>query len=270
MSTPADAVMTTQFTPARRFRVNVKLNIRSAAKLSADRVSRAEPGEVLQVEAAVPGDSFHGQSQWYRLLGGQRFVWSGGVAADSAPVAPPPTNTGPMPDVDRRSDGTIKPLSPTGLKDVFGTFLSKPAKKAGFIDIDPTWVNDNTELLVVPALADLGFPKIRVHKKARAHFEAVFTEIDNAGLSDTLLSCGGTFVPRHIGRDVSRPFSSHSWGVAIDLNVDWNGYGQRPALRGQIGSLREIVPIFAAHGFAWGGDFTTPDGMHFELARRDA
>jgi hypothetical protein len=33
--------------------------------------------------------------------------------------------------------------------------------------------------------------------------------------------------------------------------------------------LIEIVPIFAAAGFAWGGHFSTPDGIHFELARQE-
>jgi hypothetical protein len=96
----------------------------------------------------------------------------------------------------------------------------------------------------------------------------VFAEIESSGLSAMLLSCGGTFVPRHIGRDVTKPFSSHSWGVAIDLNVDRNGHGQRPALSGEIGSVREIVPIVAAHSFECGGNFSTSDRMHFELARR--
>jgi hypothetical protein len=87
------------------------------------------------------------------------------------------------------------------------------------------------------------------------------------------LTYGGTYVPRHMGWTVGRPLSSHSWGVAIDINVDWNPYGGAPAPLGAVGSVRQIVSLFEAQGFAWGGRFTPDalrDGMHFELARTDA
>jgi hypothetical protein len=40
-----------------------------------------------------------------------------------------------------------------------------------------------------------------------------------------------------------------------------------PALVGQKGSVREIVPIANEFGFYWGGHFTRKDGMHFEIAK---
>lgn len=269
MTTSPDP-MRVAFSSPQPFRVNAKLNIRSAARLSAARVGQLEPGQLLQIQAALPGDTFKGQSLWYELVANAGYVWSGGVVQEvTSPPPPPPAASGPAPQVDRRADQTIQPLNTTDLMKVFGVFRFKPAQKQGFIDIEPEWIKDNTELLQVPALSELGFSSIRVHKKARPHFEAVFTEIAAAKLSDSLLSCGGTFVPRHIGRDVTKALSSHSWGVAIDLNVEWNGYGRRPTPGGEIGSLQGIAPIFAKHGFAWGGHFSTPDGMHFELARRD-
>lgn len=81
----------------------------------------------------------------------------------------------------------------------------------------------------------------------------------------------GLWVPRHKGWNPARGLSSHSWAIAIDLNAPWNGYGATPAPLGAHGSVRELVPFFAAEGFAWGGDFSPPyvDGMHFELARFD-
>ncbi|WP_175597229.1 M15 family metallopeptidase [Peristeroidobacter soli] len=251
------------------FRVNVKLNIRSAARLSAARIGRAEPGTRLEMQAALPGDTINGQGQWYELIAGQGFVWGGGVVRDVPPPTQPAEAAGPAPAVNRRADHTILPLSTTDLMRFFGQFRFREAAKKGFIDIEPEWIRENTELIPVPALAQLDFPNIRVHKKAARHFAAVFDEIAKAGLSDLLLSCAGTFVPRHISRDLDKPLSSHSWGVAIDLNAEWNGYGQRPAARNTPGSLQDVAPIFATYGFAWGGHFGTPDGMHFELARKD-
>jgi len=56
-------------------------------------------------------------------------------------------------------------------------------------------------------------------------------------------------------------WSTHSWGAAIDLSPRQNGYGIEPTLP------QEVVDIFAKHGAEWGGDWSTPDGMHFQWAR---
>ncbi|MGH3431465.1 MAG: M15 family metallopeptidase, partial [Thermocrispum sp.] len=54
--------------------------------------------------------------------------------------------------------------------------------------------------------------------------------------------------------------SLHTWGIAIDLNVAGNQ-------RGTAGEIdREVVRIFTRWGFAWGGDWSWTDPMHFELA----
>ena len=108
--------------------------------------------------------------------------------------------------------------------------------------------------------------------KAQASFLAAFEAIATADLGDRILTYGGTFVPRHKAWNPKRTLSSHTWGIAIDLNVAWNGYGVEPAAMGAHGSLRELVPAFEAQGFAWGGYFeplSARDGMHFELARLD-
>jgi hypothetical protein len=31
---------------------------------------------------------------------------------------------------------------------------------------------------------------------------------------------------------------------------------------------RRLIAIFRRHGFIWGGNFPTPDGMHFEYVGR--
>jgi len=58
--------------------------------------------------------------------------------------------------------------------------------------------------------------------------------------------------------------SNHSWGTAIDLNLNGvlDAYGDG---RLQIG-LRDIAPIFNDHGWFWGVEFRTEDAMHFEVS----
>jgi hypothetical protein len=112
---------------------------------------------------------------------------------------------------------------------------------------------------------------LTLNKKAAASFTRVFKAIDEAGMTVRILTCDGTWVPRHKGWDRNRGISSHSWGVTIDINARWNPYQTEAAAAGTHGSVRELVPYFAAEGFAWGGYFSPPytDGMHFELARYD-
>ncbi len=71
---------------------------------------------------------------------------------------------------------------------------------------------------------------------------------------------GGCFNFRH-KRAVSR-LSTHSWGIAIDIDPERNGLGDTtPALP------MWAVEIFKRYGWAWGGDFVgRKDPMHFQRA----
>lgn len=53
--------------------------------------------------------------------------------------------------------------------------------------------------------------------------------------------------------------SLHSWGLAIDVNAAWNGFGKTPTLSAG------FVKCFTDSGFDWGGEWKTKDGMHFQL-----
>ena len=73
-------------------------------------------------------------------------------------------------------------------------------------------------------------------------------------------------MPRYI-RGSATTLSNHAWGTAFDVNYRWNQLGHVPALKGEIGSVRELVPRAHQLGFYWGGHFSRRDGMHFEVAR---
>ncbi|MDZ7576060.1 MAG: M15 family metallopeptidase [Pseudotabrizicola sp.] len=64
--------------------------------------------------------------------------------------------------------------------------------------------------------------------------------------------------------------STHSYGIAFDLNADLGGYwrwSKRP--EGNAGPYlnripQDVVQVFERHGFIWGGKWHHFDGMHFE------
>ena len=55
-------------------------------------------------------------------------------------------------------------------------------------------------------------------------------------------------------------FSVHSWGAAIDILMQYGGYGKNPKNFPQF-----IVDAFTSRGFFWGGEWRSPDGMHFSV-----
>jgi hypothetical protein len=84
-----------------------------------------------------------------------------------------------------------------------------------------------------------------------------------------LFPLGGSVNWRTIA-GTNRP-SPHGWGIAIDLNPQYGGYWrwQKSPAAAFILNLRrsypgEIVKIFEAQGFIWGGKWSHYDLMHFE------
>lgn len=263
----AEPAIIQSFAAPREAVVAVKLNLRASPSRQGALRRRALPDQVLRVAGLVHGEDYLGESGWFQEAGSGLYFWAGGVRLRE-PV-PDPAVSPPM-RVNRRGDGTIRPLGNAELEQVFGRFSFRDVSGGAVEITDAVWQRN-----LVPfkpgRLVVLGCHHLQVHAKVLPAFTRVFQAIEATSLADRILGCGGTFVPRHKGWDSKRELSSHSWGVAIDLNVPWNGYGVEPALLGRTGCLRELVPLFAQEGFAWGGHFSgrDRDGMHFELARLD-
>jgi len=207
-------------------------------------------------------------------LARQLGVKTGDVCVVEIPHPGTGLSTSRAPDAQLAAAGHRAVLTEGKIKAVFGAFDHRDsATQPGAIRILPPWPKENLVEIMVPQLK--GLPhygnaafsgKFACHKKAAQSLVDAFAAIEQQGLKDKLLFWGGCHVPRHKSWDPKRGLSSHSWGIAIDLNVQWNGYNTPPAAKGRQGSVVEIVPLFESFGFAWGGYFSTCDGMHFEYA----
>jgi hypothetical protein len=154
---------------------------------------------------------------------------------------------------------------------VFGEFRFEPAgPDTDDIRILGNWREENIRPAVIPELAGVkgaaASGRIFVNRLVVEQVRALFAAWAAADLEDLLLTWEGSFAPRFV-RGSRTTLSNHAWGTAFDVNFDANRLGRLPALRGEKGSVRELVPIANAHGFYWGGHFTRSDGMHFEVAR---
>jgi hypothetical protein len=140
------------------------------------------------------------------------------------------------------------------LKATFGEFAYRPRSGVREIDIDPAFVDANMVTRRVPLLGN-----VTCHRAIIDDVAAALDELVEAGLGSWVnpAQYGGCFHARRIGTDRDR-LSSHSWGAAIDINVDLSLPGLGPV------PPDEMITIFGRNGFRWGGDFTTPDNHHWE------
>jgi hypothetical protein len=126
----------------------------------------------------------------------------------------------------------------------------------GTIQMERSWVRRNIVRARVPI-----FGEVMCHRLMIDQLRGALQEIQNRGLARLINTrdYGGCWSPRHIDFNPRKPLSMHSWGLAIDINVSTNQLGRTPTMDPR------IVQIFNRWGFAWGGRWHRPDGMHFEL-----
>jgi hypothetical protein len=164
---------------------------------------------------------------------------------------------------------------------LFGKFSYRPAPTSNNpegIIITDSWESKNIIRVNLPALSKATngqFTAMRFHKECEYQLVKMFERFEKEKLHTRILSYAGAFYPRYI-RGSRTQLSNHSWGTAFDINVPQNGLGKKPAMIGEIGCVRELVPIANECGFYWGGHFGLDsngkvigrmDGMHFEIAK---
>ncbi len=189
-------------------------------------------------------------------------------------IVPTPAGlTGSAPTVSAQSGDAPQWFDVPELNRYFGNFDYRTLRD-GSVQILGSWERDNIVTIDVPALDGIDTDGGKFSGQVRCHcliapaFANAFAEIAAApALRAKLLFWSGGFVPRHIGSNPSRSLSPHSWGVAFDINDEWNTWGTSGAAQGAVGSVAELRAVFEKWGFYWGGNFSKPDPMHFQFGR---
>lgn len=133
-------------------------------------------------------------------------------------------------------------------KDCFQKYGLAEAEKAMVLWDVPT----ELEIGVIPK-------RIYCNRDMQIPLTLAFKALIASGFVKELKTWDGCFcIRKKVGGTTS---SLHSWGVAIDVNAAWNGCGKKPTLSAG------FVKCFTDNGFDWGGVWSKPDGMHFQLKK---
>jgi hypothetical protein len=143
--------------------------------------------------------------------------------------------------------------------------LSLPETKARFgefafkdldgrdVQVGVSWIEESIIEAQIPIIG-----RVVCHRLIIDDLTAVMQQIIDVGLAREIDPelYGGCWAPRRINRNAN--LSRHAWGIAIDVNVDFEAAGLGPI------PSPGIIAAFERHGFRWGGRYPTPDNHHFE------
>ncbi|MEP6758351.1 MAG: M15 family metallopeptidase [Actinomycetota bacterium] len=143
---------------------------------------------------------------------------------------------------------------PILMKAVFGEFAAYPrSDNPAYLTMSPTWYDTHIATRSVPLLG-----RVTCNVELFPALVGALRDVARAGLGNEIHTYSGCYAARTVARSPTAPPSNHAYGAAIDINAPENPYGATPTMDPR------IVAIFKRWGFLWGGDYLTPDGMHFE------
>lgn len=161
-------------------------------------------------------------------------------------------------------DAMVDDLSPADTGSYVAGLAGSPlgsfsyvANPDGTVTPDAAWVAQYIRTEEVPVLG-----AVTCHVVMLPRLRGALADIERAGLAPTIdtRDFGGCYAPRFIERNPARGLSLHTWGIAVDLNVTGNQVGTPGTMD------PGVIAIFQRWGFVWGGLWSNPDPMHFELA----
>jgi|ERR1051326_1571647 len=182
-----------------------------------------------------------------------------GVTSEYTPQQQPSPSPSPSPKIDL--SGPIFTTNSPVVGQV--RWRLSPDNDVEYLD---DWDTLNIISVEIPQLRDVSNAnngKIQFNRLAADQLKAAWAEVESKGLLNRVLTWQGSLARKPVGNRLS----SHALGLAFDINYDYNPTGVVPALEDDVGSVRELVPIFQKYGFIWGGNWRVPDGGHFEVVR---
>lgn len=176
--------------------------------------------------------------------------------SDAVTALVPAGITARVVDVGSGFEGRRAPLvlSLAQVKERFGEPAYRPRDGVRDVDVNGAFISASIVSTTVPILGT-----VRCHRDIIDDLRGALNDIVAAGLAGTIdpSRYAGCFTARRIDTTGSS-LSHHTWGIALDINVDLSlpGLGPPPD--------PEVIAAFERHGFRWGGDFLMPDNHHFE------
>jgi hypothetical protein len=140
-----------------------------------------------------------------------------------------------------------------------------------YIELDPKWVSQNIIPVTLVNGSTLEFHKKYANQLAKA-FEVACRATgwtpENRSVGYCPQSSGGFVSRRSRAKDQQnlpveqRSIGGHAWGTNVDFGAAENPYGPGT---GKIRKYPAFINAMKQNGFIWGGDWSTPDDMHFEV-----
>lgn len=161
------------------------------------------------------------------------------------------------------------PPSQSNCFDIYGDFQVDNWKKQNIVRCDLSAFRSEFEHIVVGHKPDIkafvhenwfGF---YCHRLAEPKFQLAFKNIVDRKLANQIKTFDGCLNIRKMRHNDK--WSMHSWGIAADINAEWNCFGQK-----DFEMSKELVKCFEDEKFVWGGRWDAcPDAMHFQYAIPD-
>jgi hypothetical protein len=123
------------------------------------------------------------------------------------------------------------------------------------LDITP-WYPEGIPFSWMPNVRE---KSVECHTLVSAPLTAVFDMLQERELLYMIRTWGGCHSYRN--KKGKAEWSTHSWGIAVDVNPgsnEYGAYGDMPY---------RVVEAFRTHGWLWLGENAIPDPMHFQYCR---